>query len=63
MQIYNPVSGEIVPTDGRCKKDKVKKEKGPDYELLYEKLLKKCEAKDSLISALQNEVKHLKGQV
>jgi hypothetical protein len=54
-------TGEIVPTDGRGKKDKIKKEIATDYEALYEKLLKKVEAQDALIAALQNEVKKLKG--
>jgi len=57
----DPVTGEIAPTDGRRKKDKIKKEESPDYEKLYEKLLKKCEAQDTLILALQNEIKKLKG--
>ena len=58
----DPATGEIIPTDGRCKKDKIKKENEPDYEALYEKALKKCEAQSALISALQNEIKLLKGQ-
>jgi len=57
----DPITGEIVPTDGRGRKDKVKKEKSPDYESLYEKMLKKCEAQDTLILALQSEIKKLKG--
>jgi len=58
-----PETGEIVPTDGRCKKDKVKEEKpiDPDYKVLYEKLKRKCIAQESLIAALQNEINKLKG--
>ena len=58
----DPDTGEIVPTDGRCKKDKVKVEKNnePDYKTLYEKLQKKCAAQESLIAALQKEMDHLK---
>ena len=57
-------TGEIVPTDGRCRKDKVKKEKdeNPDYKALYEKLQVKCISQETLISALQKELKVLKEQ-
>ncbi len=55
-------TGEIVPTDGRCRKDKVKKEqdKNPDYKTLYEKLQKKYASQNILITALQEEIKALK---
>ena len=51
-------TGEIVPTDGRCKKDKLKKEisKEPDYKRLYEKLQKKYAALETLVVALQNKI-------
>ena len=57
-------TGEIIPTDGRCRKDKVKKERNEnlDYKTLYEKLQKKCAAQESLITALQKEIAALKGQ-
>jgi len=57
-------TGEIVPTDGRCRKDKVKKERDttPDYQALYEKLQKKYAAQESLIAALQKEINCLKGR-
>jgi len=57
-------TGEIIPTDGRCRKDKVKvvQEEELDYRVLYEKLLKKCAAQESLIKALQKEIEALKGQ-
>jgi len=60
----DPVTGEIVATDGRCKKDKVKEEKkkDPDYKALYEKLGKKCAMQETLIKALQNEIAALKAQ-
>jgi hypothetical protein len=50
-------TGEIVPTDGRGRKDKVKrtKEENPDYKALYEKLLKKCAAQEVLIATLKKE--------
>jgi hypothetical protein len=58
----NPNTGEIVATDGRCKKDKVKPEtsKELDYKVLYEKLQKKCAAQDTLIATLQKEIIKLK---
>ena len=57
-------TGEIIPTDGRCRKDKVKKERNEnlDYKTLYEKLQKKCAAQELLIAALQKEINTLKGQ-
>lgn len=60
----DPDSGEIVPTDGRCRKDKVKKDKiaEPDYKAQYEKLLKKFTAQELLVKALQNEIASLKEQ-
>ncbi len=59
----DPISGEIIPTDGRCKKDKVKKvtATNPDYKVLYEKLQKKVAAQETLILALKKENKKLKG--
>ena len=58
----DPKTGEIVPTDGRCKKDKVKlrKSEEPDYKALYEKLVKSCAAQETLIKALQKEINALK---
>jgi len=59
----DPETGEIVPTDGRCKKDKVKTDGGEeaDYKKLYEKLQKKCAAQETLIAALQKELNERKG--
>lgn len=50
-------TGEIVPTDGRGRKDKVKEEHEalPDYKALYENLLKKQAAQEVLIRALQKK--------
>lgn len=53
----DPESGEIIPTDGRNKKSKEKKEKEPDYKKLYEKLLQKCAAQETLITALKKQIK------
>ena len=60
----DPETGEIVPTDGRGKKDKVKSEmpEGPDYKVLYEKLRKKVAAQETLIDALQKELNEWKGR-
>ncbi|MDR0300110.1 MAG: hypothetical protein LBI13_08585 [Streptococcaceae bacterium] len=58
----NMDTGEIVPTDGRCKKDKIRRDEGknPDYKGLWEKLQKKCLAQESLINALQKELSELR---
>lgn len=60
----DPKTGEIVPTDGRCRKDKVKKDRNEkvDYKKLYEKLQAKCVAQDTLITALKKEIQKLKDQ-
>jgi hypothetical protein len=57
-------TGEIIPTDGRCRKDKVIKEPNEnlDYKTLYEKLQTKCVAQESLIAALKKEIAALNGQ-
>lgn len=56
-------TGEIIPTDGRGRKDKIKKEKEetPDYQKLYEQLQKKYAAQEILMDALKNEIAKLKG--
>jgi len=59
----DPKTREIIPTDGRCKKSTTKQEateSEPDYKPLYEKLLKKCRAQESLITALKKELSKLK---
>jgi hypothetical protein len=55
-------TGEIVPTDGRCKLGKTKKNESADtdYKALYEKLLKKTEAQETLITALKKELSSIK---
>ncbi len=59
----DPDSGEIIPTDGRCKKGKTTKVKddSKDYEKLYDKLYKKFMAQETLIEALKKENNELKG--
>ena len=58
----NTETGEIVPTDGRGRKDKVKKEvvEEIDYRLLSEKLEEQVAAQKTLIAALQKEITILK---
>ena len=58
----DPVSGEIVPTDGRNKRVKSQSVQ-VDYKTLYEKLLKKNEAQKTLITALKAEINSLKKKV
>jgi hypothetical protein len=57
-------TGGIVPTDGRCRKDKVKKEmsKELDYKAMYEKQEQHLLAQESLIAALQKENAALKSR-
>ena len=54
----DPGTGEIVATDGRNLKSKARKAAGeePDYKKLYERLLRKSAAQESLISALKEEL-------
>lgn len=58
----NKETGEIVPTDGRnrCNKLKETVDKELDYKELYEKLLKKYEAQKVLLKTLKDEIKTLK---
>jgi hypothetical protein len=60
----DPKTSEIVPTDGRCRKDKVIKgqNKDLDYKTLYEKLQTKFVAQETLITALKKEIQKLKEQ-
>ena len=57
----DPETGEIIPTDGRGRRNNAKDatEAGLDYKALYEKLLKKCAAQESLIVALKKEISKL----
>lgn len=59
----DPDTGQITPTDGRGRKDKIKKEESqaPDYQKLYEQLQKKYAAQEILIDALKKELVKLKG--
>jgi hypothetical protein len=57
----DPDTGEIVPTDGRCRKNKTKAKKATDYKELYEKMQKKWAAQEALITALKKEIQKLKG--
>ena len=59
----DPQTGEIIPTDGRRRKNKekqVEQAQTVDYKDLYEKLQQKCTAQELLIAALKNEIQKLK---
>jgi hypothetical protein len=56
----NPETGEIIPTDGRNKKPKVSDADNTDYKKLYEKLLKKYEAQEVLLTSLKKQLEDLK---
>ena len=58
----NKETGEIVPTDGRNRGEKVKEpiDDEPDYKVLYEKLLKRHAAQEALLKSLKKELKKLK---
>ena len=60
----NTETGEIIPTDGRNRKDKPKKEPvdAPDYKTMYEKLEKRFAGQEALITALRKEIEVLKGR-
>ena len=57
----DPETGEIVPTDGRNRKCKTVAMDSAYYKKMYEKLLKKYEAQETLIESLKKQVKELKG--
>jgi hypothetical protein len=54
-------TGDIVATDGRCKKgaDKTKKPTDTDYKKLCAQLEKRCAALEALVLALQKENERL----
>ena len=56
----DPETGEIVPTDGRNKKCKASSADGADYKKMYEKLLKKYEAQETLIKSLKKQIEELR---
>ena len=59
----DPETGEIIPTDGRRRKNKEKQVEQAQtvaYQGLYEKLQQKCTAQELLIAALKNEIQKLK---
>lgn len=61
----DPVTGEIVPTDGRHRKTKEKKEaeKVVDYEALYTRAQKQIESQDVLIKSLRDKIAKLESQM
>ncbi len=58
----DPETGDIVPTDGRTRKDKKSVKDGADYKKMYEKLLKKYEAQKALIESLKKQIEELKNK-
>lgn len=56
----DPQTGEIVPTDGRNKKSKTLASSDTDYKKMYEKLLKKYQAQETLIESLKMQIKELR---
>ena len=56
----DPDTGETVPTDGRNKKFKTPASGDTDYKKMYEKLLKKYEAQETLIESLMKQIKELR---
>ena len=56
----DPQTGEIVPTDGRNKKCRTPAADSADYKKMYEKLLKKYEAQETLIESLKKQIEELK---
>ncbi len=56
----DPQTGEITPTDGRNKKNKATAPSDTDYRKMYEKLLKKYQAQETLIESLKKQIKELR---
>jgi len=58
----DPATGGIIPTDGRHRKANTEKggKKNEDYKKLYETVQKRCEKLESLVAALQKEIKELR---
>ena len=56
----DPDTGETVPTDGRNKKTKAPAPGDTDYKKMYEKLLKKYEAQETLIASLKKQIEELR---
>ena len=58
----DPDTGEIVPTDGRCRKAAARKAEGvsTDYEKLCEKLEGRCTSLEAVVYALRKEIAALK---
>ena len=54
----DPETGEIIPTDGRNRKQKISSTgDNIDYRKEYEKLLRKYEAQKTLIASLKEQLK------
>ena len=57
----DPDTGDVIPTDGRNRKQKEPPASGaqPDYKKLYEQLLGKYLAQEELIQSLKKQLKDL----
>ena len=53
-------TGEIVPTDGRNKKPKTPASGDTDYKKMYERLLKRYEAQETLVESLRKQIEELR---
>ncbi len=56
----DPETGDIIPTDGRNRKAKKTVGDGNDYKKMYEKLLKKYGAQETLVESLKKQIEELK---
>ena len=56
----DPDTGEIVPTDGRNKKPKTPASGDTDYKKMYERLLKRYEAQETLVESLRKQIEELR---
>ena len=56
----DPDTKETVPTDGRNKKPRTPASGDTDYRKMYEKLLKKYEAQQTLIESLKIQIEELR---
>ncbi len=59
----DPVTGEIVATDGRNRKSKAAAKLAVDYKDLYEKASQKIKAQDLLIESLNQKLAQLEAKV
>ncbi len=56
----DPETGDIVPTDGRNRRDKAPVKDGADHKKMYERLLKRYEAQQILVESLKKQLGQLR---